>query len=433
MVQHSHRSLLLLVCILTVALITAPSGASPVWITHTDILPNYTSASTTRRDAHTLATDPNGDPVHLTSLSLAAPQGAVRTSYRVGGGDIVTFRGKTPTRTKAHLARRAYIAVHGVERDGALYWKLLDAAWHHARKAGITEDGHSIRLAPNFLSTKMDAQVRTGKRLGWGDQDGWAGGDGATAPAGATASLAPVLDHYLDSLSDLTQYPQLDTVVFVGHGAGAQAVQRYAVLGKDAPRASLKVRYVVANPSTNLYFTVDRPRPVDPAVCPYFNDFRYGLQRYASPYPKTLGDVQLFRRYLSRDVRYLVGERDTKSDEGDQHCAAIAAGGPHRRDRNLDYWAYLHLLSGREDVPVPAYAGLFPALDPTWAKAARSKATVASVTGKGGYPVSNPLTLAAFRTPLLVFNHQLTLVPDVGHSAHGMLRSVQGLRAVFGE
>jgi hypothetical protein len=84
--------------------------------------------------------------------------------YRIGGGDIVTYHGKTPSKPK--LARRAYIAVHGARRDGHVYWDLINTAWGEARKSGITTDTHSIRIAPQFLSTRMDVKVRTGNRLG---------------------------------------------------------------------------------------------------------------------------------------------------------------------------------------------------------------------------------------------------------------------------
>lgn len=426
--------LLLLLPILALCLTATPGRAFPVSPDEPDIaLPREVEDwphPLSRRDAHTDHSDPNGRSVHLTSLQT--PAAALLTSYRVGGGNIVTYRGKTPT--KPNLARRAYVVVHGFKRDGAVYWDLINTAWGDARRTRITTDANSIRIAPNFLSTLMDPKVRTGNRLGWADQDGWAGGDAPTAPANATANLAAVLDYYLDSLSNTAIYPLLDTVVFVGHGAGAQAVQRYAVLGKDPSRASLKVRYVVANPSTNLYFTIDRPQSVDVTACDYFNDFRYGLEEYESPYPKTLSDVALFKRYLSRDVRYLVGQNDLKSDEGDQNCAALAAGGVRRRDRNLNYWAYLHLLSGTSTVP--AYPGLFPALDPSGASTknvtvADPSSTGDNSTGTALYPVSSAETQATFRTN--VFNHQLTMVPRVGHSASKMLRSSQGLRAIFGQ
>lgn len=366
------------------------------------------------RDAFSQASDPNGDTIRVTNLN--PPSAANRVTYRVGGGDITTFVGKTPSNVR--VARKAYVILHGVKRDGAVYWDILNSAYASARSAGITSDASSIRIAPNFLSTRNDAAVRTGSLMGWADQDAWAGGDGPTAPAGTSGNLAAVLDTYLDALADRGTYPNLDTVVFVGHGAGAQGIQRYAALGKDSPRSGLRVRYVVANPSTNLYFTRDRSVPVNVQTCARYNDFRYGLDAYQSPYPKSLINSSLFKRYMTRDVRYLVGDADTNTSNGDQSCAAQATGGGRRRDRNYDYWAYLHLLAGRSNVP--AYPGLFPALDPGSTKARRA----------GTYTTTTAATLSKFRTN--TFNHQLTVVPGVAHNAARMFGSSQGLRAVFG-
>ncbi|PWN18737.1 hypothetical protein BCV69DRAFT_238631, partial [Microstroma glucosiphilum] len=329
---------------------------------------------------------------------------------------ITTFVGKTPTNVR--LARRAYVVLHGRDRNGATYWNIINKAYASARGAGVTSDANSIRFAPNFLSTAEDAAVRKGSLMGWADPDAWVGGDAPTAPGGTSGNIAAVFDAYLNALADRSVYPNLDTVVFVGHGAGAQGIQRYAALGQDSPRAGLALRYVVANPSTNLYFTRDRPVPVDTGSCGWYNDFRYGLYNYASPYPLTLTASSLFKRYMTRDVRYLVGDQDTTATEGDQTCAGRAAGGPARRDRNYDYWAYLHLLAGRSDVP--SYPGLFPTLDPRSTKPRLA----------GTYPTTTADTLAKFRTS--AFNHQFAVVPGVAHSVSAMLESPEGLSAIFG-
>jgi hypothetical protein len=48
----------------------------------------------------------------------------------------------------------------------------------------------------------------------------------------------------------------MKTITFLGHGGGAQVVQRYAVLGRENPaKKRISVRYVVADPSSMLYFT----------------------------------------------------------------------------------------------------------------------------------------------------------------------------------
>jgi trehalose 6-phosphate synthase len=57
-------------------------------------------------------------------------------------------------------------------------------------------------------------------------------------------------------------FPDLKTVVLAGHSGGGQLVHRYAVVGK-APAAlasaGIHLRYVVANPSSYVYFSDARP------------------------------------------------------------------------------------------------------------------------------------------------------------------------------
>lgn len=267
-------------------------------------------------------------------------------------------------------ARNAFVIIHGVKRNADVYFKVLNNAWAKARDAGSPEaDKDSIRVAPLFFSTVRDEKVLNDSTLAWPDPNAWTGGDGSNHPAGSNVSVFTVLDGLLQRFADKTAYPKLRRLTFVAHGGGAQVLQRYAVLGQDVPSDSdLEVRYVIGDPSTQLYFTQDRPVPVDtsatgPESCPTFNDFRYGLDKYTAPYllMPPMGASDLFKRYLSRDVHYLVGANDTRADKGDQLCGGLAAGGSARRDRNDNYWAYLHLLSGK--VPTPKYPGWFPALD----------------------------------------------------------------------
>jgi len=51
-------------------------------------------------------------------------------------------------------------------------------------------------------------------------------------------------------------------VVFAGHGAGAQFVQRYAGIGviPATIRCDIRIKYVVANPGSYMFPTSDRPR-----------------------------------------------------------------------------------------------------------------------------------------------------------------------------
>ena len=70
-----------------------------------------------------------------------------------------------------------------------------------------------------------------------------------------------VLDALLETLSDRKHWPALDLVVLAGHSAGGQFVQRYAVASAPTvlSHQGIHTRFVVANPSSYLYFDARRP------------------------------------------------------------------------------------------------------------------------------------------------------------------------------
>lgn len=151
-----------------------------------------------------------------------------------------------------------------------------------------------------------------------------------------------MFDAILSHLADRTLLPDLAEVVIAGHSAGTQMVQRYAVVGRGEAALDargIRVRYVVANPSSYLYFSDDRPVPVAPSTCPDFNRWKYGLAgapRYVG------GTAGLEARYVARDVIYLLGTADTNPHHPalDTSCAGEAEG-PYRLVRGQDYFTYL--------------------------------------------------------------------------------------------
>ena len=65
----------------------------------------------------------------------------------------------------------------------------------------------------------------------------------------------------LATLADRARFPNLTTVVLIGHSGGGQLLNRYAIVGKSATTlAGIHVRYVIANPSSYFYFSDDRPQ-----------------------------------------------------------------------------------------------------------------------------------------------------------------------------
>jgi hypothetical protein len=191
-----------------------------------------------------------------------------------------------------------------------------------------------------------DADVRayhaSADLLHW-SATGWIDGEPARGPAPISSFAA--LDAILMRLDDTTLFPALRRVVLVGHGAGAQLVQRYAVVGQAASaldRRGIMVRHVVANASSYLWFGEARPDAANAAVCPEADHWRYGLR--GAPAYVQQDAAALEERYIRRDVIYLLGEADSDPAQAalDTSCAAEAQG-PTRYARGMHYLFGLEL------------------------------------------------------------------------------------------
>ena len=267
---------------------------------------------------------------------------------------------------------RAVIVVHGVGRDADGYLRGAEAA----RAAAGPEGAATLLIVPQFLA---DIDVTTFRLppavLHW-STGGWSEGEPAHGPA--PLSSFDVFDTILQRLADRALLPNLAHVVLAGHSAGGQVVQRYSVVGRGEAALGargLALRYVVANPSSYLYFSDERPVPVDRVACPRFDRWKYGLAG-APPY---VGDTTgMEARFAVRQVVYLLGTADTDPHEADLDTSCEGeAEGPYRLARGQAFFAYLQ--------------------------------------------ARHPGTLA----------QRVALVPGVAHSAGKMFGSVCGLAALF--
>ena len=264
---------------------------------------------------------------------------------------------------------RALVVLHGRLRDAETYRRSAEAARAAAGARGL----RTLLVVPQFLEAVDVAHHRLPPAtLRW-PSGAWMGGGEALAPAPVGAFAA--IDAVLARLADRARFPALREIVVAGHSGGAQVAQRHAVLG--LPPQGVALRYVVANPSSYVWFDAERPSPV--ADCPGYDDWKYGLNRL--PEAAAGRDrASLEAAYLARDVTYLLGEADTDPAHPalDRSCMAQAQG-PDRRARGLAYVAHLRR--------------------------------------------RHPEGLA----------HRLGIVPGVGHDGHAMLTSPPGLRALFGD
>ena len=236
---------------------------------------------------------------------------------------------------------RIVILLHGRLRDADAY--LLSA--QRALAAASTDPAHTLLLVPQFLATAdIAAHALSADTLHW-EWTSWMGGGDAIGPA--PLSSFDVLDAFIAQFADRARYPALRDVVIAGHSGGAQVAHRYAIVGAGCNAPGLRCRYVIANPSSYVYFDSIRPdahgvlRPADASLCPGVDDWKYGVRR-APRYAASASFLALETRYAASDVIYLLGQqdRDPRHYALDRSCAA-AAQGPHRLARGRSYFAYL--------------------------------------------------------------------------------------------
>ncbi|MBP0952154.1 alpha/beta hydrolase [Pseudomonas alliivorans] len=233
---------------------------------------------------------------------------------------------------------RVVIVLHGRLRNAQTYLRSIERAANQSKERSKT-----LLIAPQFLDEKdVVAHHLSDNILRW-RQNSWM--EGATASDPKPISSFLVLDHILKRLSDSKLFPNLKEIVIAGHSGGAQVVQRYAMIGgkEDAllTREGVKLRYVIANPSSYAYFDAERPESVTAQACPNFNDWKYGLNKMPF-YSGKEKPADIEKGYVKRDVTYLLGELDTDRNHPalDKTCAAEAQGA-YRLIRGQNYFSYL--------------------------------------------------------------------------------------------
>ncbi len=272
-----------------------------------------------------------------------------RIEVRTGAG-----RGLLPLYASLPLAdgaaqpdiERAVLVFHGRLRDADVYWRSA----RKALAAVPAQASHTLLVVPQFLAERdVAAYGLSPDTLRW-TLEGWEGGDPALAPA--RLSSFDAIDAVLALLADRRRFPHLAQVVIAGHSGGGQVVQRYAVVGQGESAlaaAGVRVRYVVANPSSYLYFSADRPqadgafKPLEAGTCPADDQWKYGWND-APAYATQLSPQAYEARYVKRDVVYLLGGLDVDPAHPalDKSCSGEAQG-PYRLARGRSYAAYLQL------------------------------------------------------------------------------------------
>lgn len=291
----------------------------------------------------------------MNGLLVAALMAGIGSTeaIRVGEGHILVWRTHALQSGVHRGVTRGYVMVHGTNRNAEDYFR-----WALASTAAADRLDTTAVVAPHF---KARTQAGKGDPVEPGEwywtNEGWKAGLGALN--GAVTSF-DAMDRILECFNDSTRFPDLKEVVVAGHSAGGQFVQRYAVFNRQEPRMRIRVRYVPANPSSYAYLdefrlsqggvcspqggcTGEFTKYWDAGNCTTYNQYRYGLENLEG-YAAGMDPEQLRRQFAARDVTYLVGELDTRTDDPtlDRSCPAQAQG-PNRRERGITFWNYMRL------------------------------------------------------------------------------------------
>ncbi|MBV9269641.1 MAG: alpha/beta hydrolase [Candidatus Eremiobacteraeota bacterium] len=227
---------------------------------------------------------------------------------------------------------RAVVIVHGVLRNADYYFQTGQILLDKAKAA------HALLVAPQFIEEEdlIKARASDPQILRWNDR--WPGGSDAIAPA--PISTYDVFDAMIARLADRSRFPRMREIIIVGHSAGGQIVQRYAVVARapETLRKDVRLHFIVANPSSYLYFDDWRPHPQ--TGCSDFNKWRYGLDGAPRYVQGTAAELEA--RYVRRDVTYLLGASDIDPQEWDldRTCGGEAQG-RYRFARGVYYIKHL--------------------------------------------------------------------------------------------
>jgi pimeloyl-ACP methyl ester carboxylesterase len=236
--------------------------------------------------------------------------------------------------------RHALFILHGTHRDANGYFETGISG---AQKSGRLDD--TLVVAPYF-TTVNDVKNRPKGELYWSRNDDWKEGGASSKKLASPMSSFAVMDALVRRLGDRSLFPNLQSIVIAGHSAGGQFVQRYAAGQPPGLLADgITLRFVIANPSTYMYFDKDRPLKDGgfgtPNSACAFNNYKYGLDG-RNDYMGKVDGPTLLQRYREREVVYLLGQKDInpKDADLDVSCPAMAQG-RFRLERGRAFVAYM--------------------------------------------------------------------------------------------
>ncbi|SPO27295.1 uncharacterized protein UTRI_10412 [Ustilago trichophora] len=277
----------------------------------------------------------------------------------------------------ASKIKRAVMIMPGKPRDCWKYTSLVQNALNvyvtNPQSSGSGADGSDagdastrtdkdevLILGPCWMNSddQRAGAIQAGELYWHGSQ--WQSGMASRGPGETSLSSYQVMDSFMDTLFDKTQFPALDTVVVAGHSMGAQMVQRYAVVKQPSPYDG-NVTFWIGNPGSYVWLSSTRPNQSNTSCSSDYDDWAYGLDgsglpNYARDYVRK-NKQQLLSTFQSRNVHYNYGLLD--NGQGDTACAASYQGANHL-ERGCHFVESVAALTSGGKLPATQTANFMP-------------------------------------------------------------------------
>lgn len=264
-----------------------------------------------------------------------------------------------PINKKNNTIKQLVIYIHGARRNGLDYYEWGEKAVKAADKTNET-----LLIAPQFTSEKdLQDHNHDASHVFWTNNN-WRIGDESVSSKKRmmedSFSSFTLVDSIIASVCNKKLFPKLKKVIIIGHSAGGQFVSRYVGI-TPMPNVLKKYNFsfIVMNPSSYLYLDDRRPLMVDAALsfkrpdttgCPNFNVYPRGMENL-NPYASQINKETIKRQFLTREVVYLLGEKDVNMNDSslDKSCEGNLQG-RFRLERGQFFYTYLQLLADKKKI-----------------------------------------------------------------------------------
>ena len=251
---------------------------------------------------------------------------------------------------------RLIVSIHSSDPIAQTYFQsALDATL-----TAKNTDNTTLIIAPQFFEDDQFQEPIPADLLYWDVRPYWGSSRGLVGPNRQLMSISSfhVIDSLLTEITTSGLFPNLRTIVILGHSAGGQMVNRYAASSlfetETAQPLCIKVKYLVMAPSSFIYLNNKRivagadnqfsiPSSAQLSSCSTYNAYGYGLE-YLYSYQTSVGANSniIQSQYSKRNVLYLVGSEDNDPNDSSLSvtCSSMLQG-QNRLDRARIYFNHL--------------------------------------------------------------------------------------------